>query len=123
MSLFSVLATGLACVGVYGVLAFAVGQRAQEIAIRRAIGASGGAVARAVVRDGLRLALAGLVVGAVVAAFGSRVLEGFLYGVEATDPLTFLSVGGGMVLVAVVAAIVPAMRAMRRDPAEALSAE
>jgi putative ABC transport system permease protein len=123
MSIFSLLATGLACVGVYGVLAFAVGQRAQEIAIRRAIGATGAKVARSVVGDGLRLAAIGLGVGAVAAAAGSRVLEGFLFGVEATDPLTFVSVGAGMVAVAALAAIVPALRAMRRDPAEALGAE
>jgi hypothetical protein len=123
MSIFSLLATGLACVGVYGVLAFAVGQRAQEIAIRRAIGATGAKVARSVVGDGLRLAGVGLAVGVVAAAAGSRVLEGFLFGVQATDPLTFVSVGGAMVLVAVLATLVPALRATRRDPAEALGAE
>ncbi len=123
MSLFSGLAVLLACVGIYGVLAFTVGQRSQEIAIRRAIGASGARVARAVVGDGLRLTLVGLVIGGAGAVTGSRVLEGFLYGVEATDPATFLSVGGGMIAVAVVAAVLPAVRAMRRDPAEALNSE
>lgn len=123
MSLFSGLAVLLACVGIYGVLAFTVGQRSQEIAIRRAIGASGARVARAVVGDGLRLTLVGLVVGGVAAVAGSRLLESFLFGVDATDPATFLSVSGGMIAVAVVAAALPALRAMRRDPAEALNAE
>lgn len=123
MTLFSVLAAVLACVGVYGVLAFAVGQRSQEIAIRRAIGATGSTVAASVLRDGLRLGVIGLGVGAVVAMGGSRVLEGFLFGVETTDPVTFAAVGGAMVAVAVVGAVVPAMRAMRRDPADALHAD
>jgi predicted permease len=123
MSLFSGLAAILACVGIYGVLAFAVGQRSQEIAIRRAIGASGGSVARAVVVDGLKLAMIGLFLGGAGALAGSRVLERFLFGVETTDPVTFLTVSGGMITVAVVAALLPALRATRRDPADALKAE
>lgn len=123
MSLFSGLAVLLACVGIYGVLSFMVGQRAQEIAIRRAIGASGASVARSVVGDGLKLALVGLVVGGVSAVAASRVLERFLFSVETSDPVTFASVAGGMVLVAVAAAVLPALRAMRRDPAEALNAD
>jgi putative ABC transport system permease protein len=123
MTLFSVLAAVLACVGVYGVLAFAVAQRSREIAIRLAIGASRGTVARSVIGDGLRLAAVGLVLGGLTAALGSRVLDSFLYGIEVTDPATFLSMGVGMVTVAVAAAVVPAVRAVRRDPAEALNAD
>jgi ABC-type antimicrobial peptide transport system permease subunit len=123
MSLFSGLAALLACVGIYGVLAFTVGQRSREIAIRRAIGASSGSVARAVVAGGLRLAAAGLAVGALAALIGTRVLRGFLFGVASTDPLTYLSVGVGMVAVAVVSALLPALRATRHDPGEALGAE
>lgn len=123
MSLFSGLALLLACVGIYGVLAFTVGQRSQEIAIRRAIGASGASVARAVVGDGLRLTLVGLVLGGAAAVLGTRVLETFLFGVEATDPTTFASVSSGMVAVAVAAAVLPALRAMRRDPAEVLNSD
>ena len=123
MSLFSALAAVLASVGIYGVLAFTVGQRAQEIAIRRAIGASGGRVARSVLGDGLKLAAFGLVVGGVGSLAGARVLDRFLYGIEATDPVTFVSVGGAMVAVAFVAAVLPAVRAVRRHPAEALTQE
>jgi len=123
MSLFSGLAAILACVGIYGVLAFAVGQRSQEIAIRRAIGASGGSVAGAVVVDGLKLAMIGLFLGGAGALAGSRVLERFLFGVETTDPVTFLAVAGAMITVAVVAALLPALRATRRDPADALKAD
>jgi len=123
MSLFSGLAALLACVGIYGVLAFSVGQRSKEIAIRRAIGASGGSVARSVFGDGLKLASIGLVIGGVSTIAGARLLESFLFGVGATDPVTFVSVGGGMVVVATIAAVIPALRAMKKDPAEALNAE
>jgi ABC-type antimicrobial peptide transport system permease subunit len=123
MGLLSALAIVLACVGIYGVLAFAVGQRAQEIAIRRAIGASVGDVARSVVGDGLRLTAIGLVVGGVGAAASSRILESFLFEISPADPVTFLSVGGSMIAVAVLAAVIPSLRAMRRDPADALNAE
>lgn len=123
MTLFSGLAALLACVGIYGVLAFAVGARSQEIAIRRAIGASGANVAGSVVIDGLRLVIVGLVVGGAVAVGGARLLESFLFGVETTDLATFAVVGVTMVAVAAVAAIIPALRAMKRQPAEALNSD
>lgn len=123
MSVFSALALILACIGIYGVLAFSVGQRSREIAIRRAVGASAGRVARSVIGDGLKLASVGLVAGGAAATAASGILERFLYGVRATDPLTFLSVGGGVVAVALLAAVIPALRAIRRDPAETLNAE
>jgi putative ABC transport system permease protein len=123
MSLFSALAVILACVGIYGVLAFAVGQRAQEIAIRRAIGATAPSVAKRVVADALKLSSIGLVAGGVGAVWGSRVLENFLFEVPRRDPVTFGMVGGAMVAVAVLAAVIPAVRAARRDPAEILGAE
>lgn len=123
MGIFSALAALLACVGMYGVLAFAVGQRSQEIAIRRAIGASAPSVARSVVYEGLRLAVSGLAAGTVVALAGSGVLDSYLFQVEATDPITFLSVGVAMIVVALAAALAPALRAMGRDPAEALYAD
>lgn len=123
MSLFGALAVILACVGIYGVLAFTVGQRAREIAIRRAIGASGPSVASRVVGDGLRLTGVGLLVGGAGALAGSRVLESLLFEVPSTDPLTLVSVSSAMVVVAVLAAALPALRATRRDPAEALGAD
>lgn len=123
MVIFSVLAAVLACVGIYGVLAFSVGQRGQEIAVRRAIGASAGNVARGVIGDGLWLTLGGLVLGLLLALAGGRVLRNLLFGVGPTDPVTLVGVGGLMAVVAVVAAALPAWRATRRDPAEALNAE
>lgn len=123
MGVFSLLALVLACVGIYGVLAFTVGQRAGEIAVRRALGARVGTVAGSVIADGLRLAGVGLVLGGAGAALGSRALRSFLFNVEPTDPLTLGTVLGSMALVAVLAAAVPAWRATRKDPVEALTAE
>ncbi|MEQ9401493.1 MAG: ABC transporter permease [Longimicrobiales bacterium] len=123
MALLSGLALSLACVGIYGILSFTVGQRAQEIAVRRALGARAGTVARAVVWDGVRLTILGLVVGGMAAWFGGGLLDRFLFQVEAGDPFTFIATAAAMLLVAVVAAAVPAWRATRRAPVEALTAE
>jgi putative ABC transport system permease protein len=123
MGLFSTLALVLACVGIYGVLAFAVGQRAHEIAIRRAIGAKASRVATRVVSDGLRLVVIGLVLGGVGAAFGARSLEGFLFDIAPTDVVTFVSGGLAMVAVSLLASVVPAVRATSRHPAEVLASE
>jgi len=123
MAVFSGLAAVLACVGIYGVLAFSVGRRSREIAVRRAVGASASNVAWNVVEDGLRLAMAGLVLGVLLALVGGRVLRGLLFGVGTMDPVTLASVVGLMAAVAVASAVVPAWRAARRDPAEALNTE
>ncbi len=123
MGLFSLLALVLAGVGLYGVLAFSVGQRTREIALRRALGAGAGAVAGSVIGSSLRLVAGGLVLGGVGAVFGSGVLRRFLFQVAPTDPLTFASVAAMMLAVALAAAALPAWRATRRSPAEALNAE
>lgn len=123
MGVFGLMALLLSGVGLYGVLAFTVGQRAPEIALRRALGASGQDVARRVVGDALRLAAIGVVVGGVAALFGSRLLETLLFQVSAADPTTLALTSVGVLLVAGLAAAVPAARAARRSPAEALSAD
>lgn len=123
MGLFSFLALSLACVGVYGILAFTVGERAREIAVRRALGARPGAVARSVVLEGARMAVLGLVVGGAAALTGARYLEGLLFRVEPADPATYAMVTGLMAVVVLVAAALPAWRASRRDPVEALTAD
>jgi len=123
MGLFSLLALVLSGVGIYGVLAFSVGQRTPEIALRRALGARAGAVAGSVIASALRLVGLGLVLGGVAAALGSGVLRRFLFGVAPTDPVTFGGVLATMVAVAVVAAALPAWRAARKSPVEALNAE
>ncbi|HKJ01181.1 MAG TPA: ABC transporter permease [Longimicrobiales bacterium] len=123
MGLFSALALSLACVGIYGVLSFTVGQRGPEIALRRALGAGAGDVARSVVWDGTRLAALGLVVGGGAAFAGGRVLQSLLFDVQPTDPATFGVVSLAVMVVAVLAAAVPAWRATRKAPADALGAE
>jgi ABC-type antimicrobial peptide transport system permease subunit len=123
MGLFSALALVLSGVGLYGVLAFNVGQRSPEIALRRALGAGAGQVAGSVVAGAMRLALAGLVIGGVAAWYGTKALRALLFQVEPTDLLTFGGVSAGMLAVAVLAAAVPAWRATLRSPAEALNAE
>jgi predicted permease len=123
MGLFSALALSLACVGIYGVLSFTVGQRGPEIALRRALGARAGDVARSVVWDGTRLAAMGLVVGGGAALLAGRLLQALLFNVEPTDTSTFAAVVVAMLAVAVSAAAVPAWRASRKSPADVLSAE
>ena len=123
MSLFSALALTLACVGIYGVLAFSVGRRTREIAVRRALGARARDVAGSVVWQGVRMAGLGALVGGGFALVTSRVLDELLFQVEPTDPVAFGWAAGAILAVAALAAAVPAWRAARRPPAEALARE
>jgi predicted permease len=123
MTAFGISALLLAAIGVYGLMAYAVKQRTHEIGIRLALGAQAGQVKNMVVFQGMRLALAGILVG-VAAAFGLvRFLEAFLFGVENRDPLVFVCVPLLLGLVALLAAWLPARQASRIDPIIALRAE
>jgi putative ABC transport system permease protein len=113
----------LAAIGIYGVISYAVAQRTREIGVRLALGAQRRDVTRLVMRQGLRLTLAGIVLGALVAVGASRVLSTLLYGVTAGDPLTYTGVAALLGLVAAIAAHVPARRAARVDPMVALRSE
>ena len=113
----------LAAIGIYGVISYAVAQRTREIGVRLALGAQRRDVTRLVMRQGLRLTVAGIVLGTVVAVGASRVLSTLLYGVTAGDPLTYMGVAALLGLVAAIAAHVPARRAARVDPMVALRAE
>jgi predicted permease len=118
--LFGVMGLLLGALGIYGVLAFAVTQRRQEIGVRVALGASPRSVLALVVRQGMTLALAGVVVGVAGAAVLTRVMTAVLYEVRATDPATFATVIVVLLGAALVASWLPARRAVRVDPVQAL---
>jgi len=111
----------LAAVGVYGVMSYSVEQRTQEMGLRMALGASPRDVLTLVTVHGVRLAVVGIVLGAVAAWGLSRVLASALFGVTPTDPLTFGTIAV-LLAVAVLAVYIPARRASRVDPAVALRA-
>jgi hypothetical protein len=117
------LALFLSAMGLYGVLAVAVAQRTREIGIRMALGATAAGVVRLVVRDGTRLVLTGLALGATWAVASAGGLSDYLHGVSRNDPVTFGVVTVLLGLVGVFACYVPARRAARVDPVQALRAE
>jgi putative ABC transport system permease protein len=123
LAAFALLALALASVGVYGVMAYSVARRTNEIGIRMALGATSGAMTRMVVAQGAWLALAGIAIGLGGALALSRVLESFLYGVSATDVPTLAAVSALLGGVAVLACYIPARRASRIDPVVALRHE
>jgi putative ABC transport system permease protein len=123
LSLFAIVAVVLCAVGVYGVLAMGVAERRQEIGVRMALGAEAAAVSRLVLGEGLAAVGAGLTLGLAAAALLSRFLGGLLHGVRPLDPATYLAVAAALGAVALVAGLLPALRAARTDPAIALRAE
>jgi predicted permease len=119
---FAAAAISLAAAGVYGVIAYSVAQRRNEFGIRMALGASSWGVVNLVLRDGLKLVIAGLIGGIVTAIALSRLVSGLLFGISAADPLTYTIVSIVVILTGAVACYVPARSAVSRDPASVLRA-
>jgi len=120
LGLFGALALILASIGIYGVLAYSVAQRTSEIGLRMALGAQPHQVMRLVLKQGMLLALVGAIVGVVVALPVARLASGLLYGVSASDPLTYAGITLLLMGVALLACYLPARRATRIDPLVAL---
>jgi predicted permease len=120
---FAVLALGLTAVGLYGITAYTVAQRTQEIGIRMALGAKHGDVLRMILGQGTRLVLMGEAIGVVGALALARSIASLLYGVSATDPLTFVFVATALAMVALTACYIPARRAAKIEPMVALRYE
>ncbi len=123
LGIFAISALLLSAVGIYGLMAYSVTQRVHELGIRITLGAQRGDVLKLIVGQGLKLVLLGVIVGMLGAFALSRVLSSFLYGISATDPLTFAAVPATLIFIALAACYIPARRATKVDPIVALRYE
>jgi predicted permease len=123
LDLFAAVAVGLSCMGIYGVMSYSTGQRAHEFCIRSALGAQGRDIIRLVLHAGMRVSLIGIALGVAAALILVRLLQNQLFEVKAYDPWVFVGSIGLLVLVAGVSIYLPARRAARTDPMEALRCE
>jgi ABC-type antimicrobial peptide transport system permease subunit len=123
LSVYASLALVLAAIGLFGVMSFSVAQRGREMGIRMAVGASARELLRLVLWDGARLLLVGLAIGSAAAIALSWLMRGFLYQVEPADPAAIAAAIATLTASALVATLLPALRAARTDPARSLRAE
>jgi putative ABC transport system permease protein len=123
LAVFSLVALLLAAIGIYGVIAYSTAQRTQEIGVRMALGARRADVLRMVLKEGLMIGVAGLTLGIAAALVLTRFMSALLFGIGTRDPVTFVALPLGLLLVAVLATLVPAARAVRVNPIVALRAE
>jgi len=123
LGLFGLLGLALAAVGIYGVMAYSVSQRKREIGIRVALAADRGSVVKLLLGEGMRLAIAGTVIGLVGAFGAAQLVKGLLYNVQAVDPVAFTGVPLLLIAVAALAVYLPARRAAAAEPMRALKAD
>jgi ABC-type antimicrobial peptide transport system permease subunit len=120
---FALVALALACIGVYGVMAYSVARRRHEFGVRRALGAEPARVVEEVMREGLRLAIAGVAIGIPAALAASRLLATQLYGVQPHDPLSYAATVSVLAFAVLIACFIPARRATSVSPMDALRVE
>jgi putative ABC transport system permease protein len=116
VAVFSAVALALSLIGVYGVMAYAVSERTHELGVRIALGANPADIRRLVVGEGTRLTAVGIAIGIAGALASTRALGALLFGVSATDPVTFGLAAAGLAIAGLAAAYIPARRASRIDP-------
>jgi ABC-type antimicrobial peptide transport system permease subunit len=120
---FAAIALVLAIAGVYGVMAYAVGRRTAELGLRIAVGASAGDILRLVMGQGLRLAVTGVAIGCALAYALAQLMRAMLFAVAPADPVVFIAVPLALILTVAAATAIPALRAARVDPMQALRAD
>jgi putative ABC transport system permease protein len=123
LAVFAGVALVLAAVGIYSVLSYIVRGRSREIGIRRALGAQRADILRLVIVEGISPAFLGIAAGTIAALASARIMEAFIFGVSASDPLTLAAAAATLAVVALIASLVPAHRALGLDPLKALRAE